>query len=196
MSNVVAAFVTVLAFQAAPAQVEITAAVSEVEVQGSVQLTARAIDGSGRVMTDVPVRWISSTPEIAVVDQTGRMVAMNPGVARITAVVGGQPTSTLISIHELPAATVDAALQADLAARVASRQLTVRQTEALVASAMAEKDVESAPRQSNRLVRFEHELGETLGAKVTVRSQRGGRARVVIDYPNAGELDNLLDRLK
>ncbi len=110
MSNVVAAFVTVLAFQAAPAQVEITAAVSEVEVQGSVQLTARAIDGSGRVMTDVPVRWISSTPEIAVVDQTGRMVAMNPGVARITAVVGGQPTSTLISIHELPAATVDAAL--------------------------------------------------------------------------------------
>jgi hypothetical protein len=110
MSNVVAAFVTVLAFQAAPAQVEITAAVSEVEVQGSVQLTARAIDGSGRVMTDVPVRWISSTPEIAVVDQTGRMVAMNPGVARITAVVSGQPTSTLISIHELPAATVDAAL--------------------------------------------------------------------------------------
>ena len=110
MSNVVAAFVTVLAFQAAPAQVEITAAVSEVEVQGSVQLTARAIDGSGRVMTDVLVRWISSTPEIAVVDQTGRMVAMNPGVARITAVVGGQPTSTLISIHELPAATVDAAL--------------------------------------------------------------------------------------
>ena len=88
------------------------------------------------------------------------------------------------------------ALQADLAARVAARQLTVRQTEALVASAMAEKDAEAAPRQSNRLVRFERELGESLGAKVTVRSQRGGRARVVIDYPNAGELDNLLDRLK
>ena len=89
-----------------------------------------------------------------------------------------------------------AALQADLAARVAARQLTVRQTEALVASAMAENDSEPASRQSNRLVRFERELGDTLGAKVTVRSQRGGRARVVIDYPNAAELDALLDRLK
>jgi len=89
-----------------------------------------------------------------------------------------------------------AALQADLAARVAARQLTVRQTEALVASAMADNAREPASRQSNRLVRFEHALGETLGAKVTVRSQRGGRARVVIDYANAGELDSLLERLK
>ena len=90
-----------------------------------------------------------------------------------------------------------AALQADLAARVAARQLTVRQTEALVASAMAEADDgETAPRQSNRLVRFERELGDTLGARVTVRSQRGGRARVVIDYASAGELEALLERLK
>ncbi|ROO26927.1 chromosome partitioning protein ParB [Salinisphaera orenii MK-B5] len=90
-----------------------------------------------------------------------------------------------------------AALQADLAARVAARQLTVRQTEALVASAMAEDDDgETAPRQSNRLVRFERELGDTLGARVTVRSQRGGRARVVIDYASAGELEALLERLK
>lgn len=90
-----------------------------------------------------------------------------------------------------------AALQADLAARVAARQLTVRQTEALVASAMAEEDGgETTPRQSNRLVRFERELGDTLGARVTVRSQRGGRARVVIDYASAGELEALLERLK
>jgi len=89
-----------------------------------------------------------------------------------------------------------AALQADLAARVAARQLTVRQTEALVAAAMTEQDGESAPRQSNRLVHFERELGETLGAPVSVRAQRGGRARVVIDYASAGELDALLERLK
>ncbi|MES1924289.1 ParB/RepB/Spo0J family partition protein [Salinisphaera sp. T31B1] len=89
-----------------------------------------------------------------------------------------------------------AALQADLAARVAARQLTVRQTEALVASAMAEHEEQAAPRQSNRLVRFERALGDSLGAKVTVRAQRGGRARVVIDYASAGELDALLERLK
>ena len=110
MSSMVAALAVAMIFQTAPAQVEITALRSEVAVQESVQLTARAVDGAGRVMDDVLVRWISSTPEIAEVDETGRVLATNPGTARITAVIGGRPTSTLIVIHELPAATVEAEL--------------------------------------------------------------------------------------
>ena len=110
MSSVIASLAVAMAFQAAPAQVEIVAPQSEVEVQGSVLLTARAIDAAGRVMDDVSVRWISSTPEIADVDQTGRVLATNPGTARITAVIGGRPTSTLIVIHELAAVTIEAEL--------------------------------------------------------------------------------------
>lgn len=110
MSSVLASLAVAMAFQVAPAQVEIVAPRSEVEVQESLLLTARAIDGAGRVMDDVLVRWISSTPEIAEVDQTGRVLATNPGTARITAVIGGRPTSTLIVIRELGAATVVAEL--------------------------------------------------------------------------------------
>ena len=100
MSSVLASLAVAIVFQTTPSQVEIVAPRSEVEVQESVQLTARAIDGAGRVMDSVFVRWISSTPEIADVDQTGRVLATNPGTARITAVIGGRPTSTLIVIHE------------------------------------------------------------------------------------------------
>ena len=110
MSSVLASLAVAMVFQTAPAQVEIVAPQSEVEVQESVQLTARAIDSAGRVMDDVFVRWISSTPEIADVDQTGRVLATNPGTARITAVIGGRPTSTLIVIHELAAVTIEAEL--------------------------------------------------------------------------------------
>ena len=110
MSSVLASLAVAMVFQTAPAQVEIVAPRSEVEVQESVQLTARAIDSAGRVMDDVFVRWISSTPEIADVDQTGRVLATNPGTARITAVIGGRPTSTLIVIHELAAVTIEAEL--------------------------------------------------------------------------------------
>ena len=97
-------------FQTGPVQVEITAVRSEISVQESVQLTARAIDGAGRVIEDAFVRWISSTPEIANVDQTGRVLATNQGTARITAVIDGRPTSTLIVIRELAVASMEAEL--------------------------------------------------------------------------------------
>jgi hypothetical protein len=110
MSSILPSLAVAMIFQTAPVQVEITAARSEVSVQESVQLTARAIDGAGRVIEDAFVRWISSTPEIANVDQTGRVLATNPGTARITAVIDGRPTSTLIVIHELAAASIEAEL--------------------------------------------------------------------------------------
>ena len=104
MGNTLAALVLSVVFQTAPVQVDITADRSEVQVQETVQLSVRALDGAGRLITDADVRWLSSTPEIASVDQTGRMMATNPGIAKITVVVGGKPASTLITIHELPAA--------------------------------------------------------------------------------------------
>ena len=87
MGNTLAALVLSVVFQTAPVQVDITADRSEVQVQETVQLSVRALDGAGRLITDADVRWLSSTPEIASVDQTGRMMATNPGIAKITVVV-------------------------------------------------------------------------------------------------------------
>lgn len=87
--------------------------------------------------------------------------------------------------------------QAGLGEQVVARGLTVRQTEALVQHAL--DGVQPARQQRKRspqLVQAEHELADILDARVAVRSGRGGRARVVIDYNNAAELDELLARLR
>jgi len=104
MSMGFAALLAVVAMQAAPAAVEITPERAEIEVAGSAELSVRATDGAGRVLENASVRWISSTPELASVDQSGRVVGLNAGMARITAVVGGRPTSVSVVVRELPPA--------------------------------------------------------------------------------------------
>lgn len=105
MSSAVAVLALAAIFQTAPARVEVTPERSDIEVQSSAQLVARAFDAAGRVIEGAEVRWISTTPEIASVDQTGRVQALNPGMARITAVIAGEPAgSVTVAISALPAA--------------------------------------------------------------------------------------------
>ena len=104
MSSAVAVLALAASFQTAPARVEVTPERSDIEVQSSAQLVARAFDSAGRVIEGAEVRWISTTPEIASVDQTGRVQALNPGMARITAVIAGEPAgSVTVAISPLPA---------------------------------------------------------------------------------------------
>jgi hypothetical protein len=104
MSNGIVALVMVAAFQAAPAQVEITPERAEVEVTETTRLVARALDGAGRSIDGAPVRWIASTPELVSVDQEGRVTGLNPGMARITAVAGSRTASVSVVVRALPPA--------------------------------------------------------------------------------------------
>lgn len=110
MTQGIAALMMVAAFQVAPAQVQITPERAEIEVTETAQLQVRALDGAGRVLDGVAVRWIASTPELATVDQTGLVTALNPGMAKVTAVVGGRPTAVSVVVRALPPAE----LQMDL----------------------------------------------------------------------------------
>jgi len=94
--------------QAAPAQVRITPERAEIEVAETARLEVRVTDGAGRPLTDVEARWIASTPELATVDADGVVTALNPGVAKVTAVVGGVPTSVSVVIRPLRAADLRA----------------------------------------------------------------------------------------
>ena len=104
MGNGFAALFMIAAFQTAPARVEITPERAEIEVAETAQLVARALDGAGRAIDGAAVRWIASTPELASVDQSGRVTALNAGMAKITVVVGGRPTSVSVVIRALPPA--------------------------------------------------------------------------------------------
>ena len=89
--------------QMAPSDPVIAPARAEAQVGDTVTL---AVQRAG----EARVRWISSTPELASVDQLGRVAALNPGTARITAVVGSQPTTATVLIRALPAAALEVRL--------------------------------------------------------------------------------------
>lgn len=109
-----AAAIQVAPAQTAPAQVLISPERAEIEVTETAQLTLTARDGAGRTLSDVLVRWIASTPELASVDQSGVVTALNPGMAKITAVVGGTPTSVSVVIRALPPAELRASVGTDM----------------------------------------------------------------------------------
>jgi ParB family chromosome partitioning protein len=84
--------------------------------------------------------------------------------------------------------------QVEIAAFVAKKGLSVRETEALVRRLMApsrpERETESGGGADVR--RLETELGEKLGAKVQFRQGANGRGQLVISYSSLEELDGIL----
>ncbi len=84
--------------------------------------------------------------------------------------------------------------QAEVAALVAKKELSVRETEALVRRLLAPAGSSSAatPPADADVRRLETELGEKLGAKVTFKQQAGGRGQLVISYSSLDELEGIL----
>jgi ParB family transcriptional regulator, chromosome partitioning protein len=84
--------------------------------------------------------------------------------------------------------------QAEVAALVAKKGLSVRETEALVRRliAPARAAAEPAPAPDADVRRLETELGEKLGAKVTFRQGAHGRGQLIISYSSHEELDGIL----
>ena len=78
-----------------------------------------------------------------------------------------------------------------VAAEVHGKNLSVRQTEALVKGYLEPKSSKQSKRKSNDIVRLENELSETLGTKVTVQDQQG-KGKLIIEYKNLDILDGIL----
>ena len=80
---------------------------------------------------------------------------------------------------------------------VATKQLSVRQTEALVRklSANSAKQKPSVSDKDNDTVLLERRLSDHLGASVSITQRSHGRGEVLIKYGNLDELDGVLRRL-
>jgi ParB family chromosome partitioning protein len=88
--------------------------------------------------------------------------------------------------------------QAEVAALVAKKGLSVRETEALVRRL---QQGEAAKPEAGRtadpnITRLEQELAEKLGAKVTIQHSRGGKGKVVVTYNSLDELDGILAHIQ
>jgi ParB family chromosome partitioning protein len=82
------------------------------------------------------------------------------------------------------------------ARQVTGRQLSVRQTEALVRSLLKPRETQVAAPKDPDVARLELELSERIGAPVAIKQRRKGGGELVIRYTSNAELDGILDHLK
>jgi ParB family chromosome partitioning protein len=88
--------------------------------------------------------------------------------------------------------------QADLAQQIIGRNLSVREAEQLVSQTgvTSRKPSRKQQRKDRDLQALEEELSEILGTTVTLRTIRGGRGKLTIDYASLDQLDNVLQILR
>jgi ParB family chromosome partitioning protein len=89
------------------------------------------------------------------------------------------------------------ARQVEVANQIAEKQLSVRDAERLAQGAAAARPAAKAGAQLDADTRrLQEELSEKLGAAVHLKTRRGGRGCVVIDYSSLDELQGLLEKLR
>jgi len=98
--------------------------------------------------------------------------------------------------HARALLALDGARQIELASRIAARELSVRETEALVQRLLRAPAPRRRSRSDRDLARLEEELSERLGTSVEIRASRKGRGKLVLHYSSLDHLDQLLKRLK
>jgi ParB family transcriptional regulator, chromosome partitioning protein len=100
--------------------------------------------------------------------------------------------------HARALLTINGSRQAELAHQIISRNLSVREAEQLVGQTetTSRKTPRKQPRKDRDLQALEEELSEILGTTVTLKTARGGRGKLTIDYASLDQLDNVLQKLR
>jgi ParB family chromosome partitioning protein len=91
--------------------------------------------------------------------------------------------------------------QAEVAALVAQKGLSVRETEAIVrrmTKSPEQPPEATAPSRGNDpdVQRLELDLSEKLGARVSIQHTRAGKGKLIISYNSLDELDGVIDHIK
>jgi ParB family transcriptional regulator, chromosome partitioning protein len=88
--------------------------------------------------------------------------------------------------------------QVEVAALVASKKLSVRDTEALVRRLQTgpQSLKDETPRADPNISKLETQLAEKLGAKVHVQHSASGKGKLVISYHSLDELDGILEHIR
>lgn len=82
--------------------------------------------------------------------------------------------------------------QVEVAALVARKGLSVRETEALVRRLVTPRTAPATPARDPNVTNLESELSGKLGAKVAIQHGAGGKGKLVVTYNSLDELDGIL----
>ena len=85
--------------------------------------------------------------------------------------------------------------QTNLARLVASKEMTVRETERLVNKALNPVKEPKKQAKDHDVSRLEQQLIEKLGAKVAINHGSKGKGKIVINYQDLAELDGILSKI-
>jgi ParB family chromosome partitioning protein len=116
-----------------------------------------------------------------------------------------EETKTLVEHRELEMGHARALLgldnrrqQAEVAALVAKKKLSVRETEALVKRLTTQPAASASapPRTDPNIRKLEGDLSEKLGARVQVQHSASGKGKLVITYHTLDELDGILEHIR
>lgn len=86
--------------------------------------------------------------------------------------------------------------QTSLARLVASKEMTVRETERLVSKALNPVKTAEIVTKDHDVSRLEQDLIERLGAKVAINHGSKGKGKIVINYQNLAELDGIISKIR
>lgn len=98
--------------------------------------------------------------------------------------------------HARALLALDGARQIELANRVAARQFSVRETEALVQRQLRGPAKRLKKKTDRDLARLEEEISERLGTTVEIRPSRKGTGKVLLHYSSLEHLEELLKKLR
>ncbi|WP_114326096.1 ParB/RepB/Spo0J family partition protein [Candidatus Colwellia aromaticivorans] len=97
--------------------------------------------------------------------------------------------------HARALLALDDDLQAEAARTVATKEFTVRETEALIKKIQNPSEENPVKEKDQSSVAIEQNLADKLGLKVTVNHNKKGKGKLVISYTNLAELEGLLTKI-
>ena len=99
--------------------------------------------------------------------------------------------------HARALLTIEESLQKALAEEIASKQLSVREVERLVArQGGAHKQKQTQRKRDPNTIKLEKEISDALGARVGISHNKKGAGKLVINFKNLDQLQGVLDKLK
>ncbi len=98
--------------------------------------------------------------------------------------------------HARALASLERVHQAAVAREVADKQLSVRETEALVRRLLSDEPRRGPAPPDPNINRLQQDLTSRIGASVRIQHGRSGKGRLVIQYNSLDELDGILDHIR
>ena len=99
--------------------------------------------------------------------------------------------------HARALLSVEERSQGAIAQEIASKQLSVRQVEKLVANLHGQPKQKKVKRKKDPdTLRLEREISERFGAKTDITHNKRGEGKLIINFKNLSELQGILDKIK